>query len=752
MDPPPVVRVRAEERVKDLVLVGGGHAHVQVLRRMVMARPAGARVTLVVDTPLAVYSGMVPGFVAGQYRAEELEIDVLPLARRAGARVVLAPMVGLDSKRRSVLVAGRPPIPFDVASLDIGSSVAGLDLPGVRQHALATRPIGRFVSRVAEVLDRKQSAGADRPFRVIVVGAGSGGVEIAFTLLARLNRAGLEARVTLLDGGARILPGYPEGLVARVLRQARSRRIEIRTGARAVAVEAGQLALADGGREPFDLLAWVTGAVANPALAEVALPKDPRGFVRVRSTLEVEGCEGLFAAGDCAHLVEFPATAKAGVYAVRQGPVLARNLEAALAGRPLERYRPQSDFLTLLNMGDGTAIGSKWGVSFEGAWVMRLKDAIDRRFVRRFQVLDPTGAPTTAFRDKPSMAGDVPCGGCAAKLGQSALDRALTRIGRPLEDASVVLGLESPDDAVAISTPRGDVVVSSLDAFPAFTDDAFVVGRVAAVSAMSDLLAKGVEPLHAQALVAVPEREASAAAEETLVQVLSGARTAFDPLGVALLGGHTTKAAGLVVGFVVDGIAPSPGALLRLTGLRPGDRLILTKPLGTGVVLRADMLGLARGRWIQAALDSMSRVNLAAARAAREAGARAATDVTGFGLAGHLAGMLRASGVSAIVDVTALPALPGALELLARGHRSTAHAANEQARRGMVLTPDAAAHPRLPLFFDPQTSGGLLIGVPPERESDALGRLRAGGDEAAAVIGWVRPARFDGAAIEVRAR
>ncbi len=738
--------------MKDLVLVGGGHAHVQVLRRMAMARPGGARVTLVVDTPLAVYSGMVPGFVAGQYREEELEIDVLPLARRAGARVVLAPMVGLDTQRRRVLVADRPAIPFDVASLDIGSSVAGLDLPGVRQHALATRPIGRFVSRFAEVLSEMKSPRADRPLRVIVVGAGVGGVEIAFALLARLSRAGLEPRVTLLDGGARILPGYPDGLVARVLRKARSRSVEIRTGARAVAVEPGQLALADGGREPFDVLAWVTGAVAHPALAQVALPKDARGFLRVRSTLEVEGRDGLFAAGDCAHLVDFPATAKAGVYAVRQGPILARNLEEALAGRPLERYRPQSDFLTLLNMGDETAIGGKWGVSFEGAWVMRLKDAIDRRFVRRLQVLDPAGAPTDAVRGRPSMVGDAPCGGCAAKLGQSALDRALTRIGRPLEDASVVLGLDSPDDAVATSTPRGDVVVSSLDAFPAFTDDPFVVGRVAAVSAMSDLLAKGVEPRHAQALVAVPESEGSAAAEETLVQVLSGARSALDPLGVALLGGHTTKAAALLVGFVVDGIVPAPGALLRMAGLRAGDRLILTKPLGTGVLFRADMLGLARGPWIQAALDTMSRANLAAARAAREAGATAATDVTGFGLAGHLATMLRASVVSAIVDVTALPALPGALELLARGYRSTSHASNEEARPAMVPTRDAAAHPRFPLLFDPQTSGGLLLGVPAEREADALARLHAGGDEAATVIGWVRPRRCDGVTIEVRAR
>jgi selenide,water dikinase len=736
---------------RELVLVGGGHAHVQVLRRLAMDPPVRTRVTVVVDTPIAVYSGMVPGFVAGQYRREELEIDVLPLARRAGARVVLAPMTGLDAQRRRIRLAGRPSIPFDVASLDVGSTVAGLDLPGVREHAVPTRPIGAFVQRVEGVLTRAPPGPAGHPLRLLIVGGGAGGVEIAFTLLERLRHGGAQARATLLSGASGILADYPESLVRRVLRRARASGIDVRNGVRAVAAEAGVLVCADGAREPFDILVWVTGAVASRALAGVELPKDERGFLRTRSTLEVEGGDGLFAAGDCAHLVEFPRTPRAGVYAVRQGPVLTTNLKAALEGGRLTRYRPQRDFLTLLNMGDGTAIGSKWGVSFEGAWVMRLKDAIDRRFMRRFQVLDTVGTPTVAFRDQPSMGGEMLCGGCAAKLGQTALQRALSRLDPPRADASVVLGLDAPDDAAAVVSPSGDVIASSLDAFPAFTDDPYLVGQVGAVNAVSDLLAKGADPRHALALVALPEGESPEQAEEDLVQVLSGARAALDALGVTLLGGHTTTAAGLLVGFSVDGIAASRGSLLRMNGLRPGDRLILTKPLGTGVIFHADARGEARGPWIQAALASMLRPNLAAARVTREAEASAATDVTGFGLAGHLGEMLRASGVSAVLDVAALPALPGALELLARGLRSTAHAANERAGRGLAIAPEALAHPRLPLLFDPQTSGGLVFGLSHERAPLALERLHAAGDDAATIIGSVAPARSDGSPIEVRA-
>ncbi|MGH7401159.1 MAG: FAD-dependent oxidoreductase, partial [Candidatus Rokuibacteriota bacterium] len=183
----------------DLVLVGGGHAHIQVLERWAMAPVPGARLTLVVDRPIAVYSGMVPGFVAGQYSREDLEIDVRPLALRAGARCIIAPAIGLDTSARRLALEGRPPIAYDTVSFDVGSTVGGLDLPGVRDHAVPTRPIGRFVRRVDEVLTAAE--GRDT-FHVVVVGAGAGGVEVAFALAARLRRERSgRVEVRLLEAG-----------------------------------------------------------------------------------------------------------------------------------------------------------------------------------------------------------------------------------------------------------------------------------------------------------------------------------------------------------------------------------------------------------------------------------------------------------------------------------------------------------------------------------------------------------------------
>jgi selenide,water dikinase len=350
------------------------------------------------------------------------------------------------------------------------------------------------------------------------------------------------------------------------------------------------------------------------------------------------------------------------------------------------------------------------------------------------------------------------CGGCAAKLGEPMLHRALARLG-VRHDPTVLLGLATPDDAAAVATPRGDVVVATVDAFRAFTDDPWLVGRVAAVNALSDVFAVGAVPRWALAWVAVPDGGDGERAEETLFQVLAGVRAALDADGVALVGGHTTAGEELSVGLAVWGHpAGGPGdarrggpPLLQLGGLSPGDRLILTKPLGTGVLFAADAQGRARGPWIEAALGSMMRSNAAAARVMRAVGATAATDVSGFGLVGHLAGMLRASKASARLPLELVPLLPGARGCLALGLRSTFHPENARARSTLAIAPAAAGQPALEALFDPQTSGGLLFGVPAARADEAVARLREDGDGAAACIGTVEPPRPDAALVEVLA-
>ena len=367
----------------DVVLIGGGHAHVQVLHRWITEPPVRTRLTLVVDRARAVYSGMVPGFAAGDYALHELEIDAARLARRAGAHVVLARAVAVDSAGRRITVEHGPDVRYDVASLDVGATVRGLDLPGVREHALATRPIRDWVDR----LDAQVAAAIERssgPLRIVVVGGGAAGVELGFTLPPRVRARGVEPHVTVLSDAREILPGDSPRAARRIRHEAHGRGITIRTNARVVAVEPDAVCL-DHERVPADLIVWATGAAPWPWLAASSLPTDEGGFVGVQPTLLVAGCDDLFAVGDCASIESAPWVRKAGVYAVREGPILDANLRARLAGKPLREYRPQRRILSLIHLGDRRALASKWGVVAVGGWVWRWKRMVDRRFVRRYR-------------------------------------------------------------------------------------------------------------------------------------------------------------------------------------------------------------------------------------------------------------------------------------------------------------------------------------------------------------------------------
>lgn len=721
----------------ELVLIGGGHAHVQVLRRLAMSPIPQTHLTVVLDEPNATYSGMVPGYIAGDYQAEDLQIDVVPLSRRARARVVLSKALSVNPVAKLVEIEGRPPLPYDIASMDVGSSVRNLDLPGVRRHALITRPIGRFVKEFNTILTSRLESIQSKEIALVVVGGGAAGIELAFTLGSRLETCGLYPNISIVSESHSILATYPKQVVNHAMKEIERRDIKIITGQHVSGVESNAVLVGDG-KIGCDLVVWATGAAPPPIVTLSDLPKDEIGFVRVNPSLQVEGFPDLFAVGDCASLKATPRIPKAGVYAVRQGPILIKNLRAHVSSRKFRNYRPQSNFLSILNLGGRKAVASKWRFVTSNSINWRIKDWIDRRFMRRFQVLGENDRLTPGF-PSPEIMGmeEVECGGCASKLGASPLESALARLEPRPNDPSVIIGLDGPDDAAVLQHTNGAVTMVSIDAFRSFSDDPWLVGRVAAVNAMSDLFATGGIPKHALALVTLPSEE-DTRAEEILFQVLAGARAAFDPLEVSLVGGHTTRGPELFVGFSVDGVLPEGTTPLGKGGLVSGNQLILTKALGTGVLLAADMKGLARGKWLQAGLSSLVRDNASASMVAREFGIRTCTDISGFGLAGHLLEMLRASEVAARIDLEELPALPGALSLLKRGFRSTYHDQNESSGRKYLCEKETDSS-QLQLLFDPQTSGGLLFSAPANQAEEIITSLKNAGEVDACRIGEVIP-------------
>ncbi len=381
-----------------LLLIGGGHAHVFVCEAVARGRVPAAQVTLVSPHDRQVYSGMVPGLIGGRYTLEEVSFDLPVIAARCGIRFVRDSAVRLDPVARTVALASGEILPYDVVSFAIGGAPAGSDRPGVAEHAHFVKPINR-VLELLPAIDHAAAARGPEPLQVLVAGAGAAGVEIALALRARLDRLGAtRAVITLYDTSHTLLRDRHPAARAHAERALRRGEITLRLGTGIEEVGPSHARLSGGRVVPADLVVWTAGTRAPSLFRESGLPTDPRGFLLVEETLQASGVPEVFAAGDAATLVTAPQTPKAGVYAVRQAPVLVHNLRAALRdvararpaggrGNQLRPYRPQPRFLALLNTGDGRAVLSYGEVALTGRWAMRLKDWIDRGFMRRFQRL-----------------------------------------------------------------------------------------------------------------------------------------------------------------------------------------------------------------------------------------------------------------------------------------------------------------------------------------------------------------------------
>ncbi len=727
----------------DVVLVGGGHSHVEVLRRFAMTPPPGVRVTLVSRDLLTPYSGMLPGLVAGRYRHEEANIDLRNLASFARARLYHGTARGLDLERGLVRVEGRPPVAFDLLSLDIGSLPAHGHIDGAAEWAIPVKPVDVFLERIAALEERVRCERA--PLRLLVIGAGAGGVELALALNWRLGSVARfePPRITVVCADSEVLPGHGAGARRRLCEALSVAGIALRRNHRVSALSQGEARFEGAAPIGFDVAVLVTHACAAPWLADTGLELDPAGFVRVRDTLQSTSHANVFAAGDVAGFASQP-LAKSGVYAVRAGPVLAENLRRVATGESPRPFRAQRRTLALISTGRPHAVASWGGLALQGKWVWRLKDWIDRRWMRRYQELPSMSAPAPEVPGEAGPADAMHCGGCAAKLPSPVLRAALARID-PGTQSGVIVGLGTPDDAAILETPPGALLVQSVDHFRPFVDDPYVFGGITAAHCLSDLFAMGARAHSAQAMVTLAYGRADKQ-EEELFQLLSGATEALREAGAALVGGHTGEGPEASFGLAVNGFVAS-GAVLRKGGARPGERLILTKALGTGVILAADMRARAGAGTLQGALASMRLSNRGAAEVFAAHAAGGCTDISGFGLLGHLVEILEASGVRARLETARLPLLPGAEELLEEGFRSTLHPGNE-AFAARLRRHDAASAHIPPILYDPQTSGGLLASVPAQCTGACLLALRAAGYDAAATIGEVLPGG-DGPLVEL---
>jgi selenide,water dikinase len=368
--------------VKRLLLVGGGQAHAFVLRALARAPRRDVEVVLVTPSPHLIYTGMLPGWIAGHYTPGDLAIPLAPLARAAGVALAPRRVTALDLARRAVTTDAGESIEFDLLSIGSGPAVDFDAIPGSRDFALPIRPLDNFVEGWNRI--HSYALATEDPLRLTVIGAGAGGVEIALAMKYRLRALRDRVRVQLVTGDSHIVPGH--GARARALLE----DALLRQGVRLVEgmvqrIERDTALLGDGSALPSDATLLITGAAAAAWPGAAGLATDERGFISVNGHLQSVSHPFVFAAGDAATFVDAPRP-KSGVYAVRAGPPLATNLLAALDDRPLVVHRPQRRALYLISTGPRHAVAS-WGpFAAAGEWVWHWKDRIDRGYVAKLRL------------------------------------------------------------------------------------------------------------------------------------------------------------------------------------------------------------------------------------------------------------------------------------------------------------------------------------------------------------------------------
>jgi selenide,water dikinase len=697
---------------KDLVLIGGGHSHALLLRKWGMAPLAGARLTVINPGPTAPYSGMLPGHLAGHYTRDALDIDLVKLARFAGARLILGAVDGIDLKQRQIHVPDRPPIGFDVASIDVGITSEMPNLVGFADHAVPAKPLDTFAQSWAAY------RAGDGPASIAVIGGGVAGAEIAMAFAHAMRRDRRSATIHLIDRGA-VLAALPHRSARRLRDAMGALGITLVENARIAQIRAGTIVMKDA---PDIHAAFITGAAgAQPHgwLAQSGLDLH-EGFITVNPFMQSSD-PAIFATGDCAHM-QFAPRPKAGVYAVRQAPILFDNLRTALRGtQKMRAYKPQKDYLKLISLGHKSALADRYGMTFSGPLLWRWKDHIDRTFMDQFRDLpqmDQPALPKERASGSVEALGDKPfCGGCGSKVGRGALATALSSLpAHTRADVEQIPG----DDAAVLKFGTHRQVIST-DHLRALVDDPVMMVRIAAIHALGDIWSMGAVPQGATANLILP-RMSPALAERSLTEIMQATQRLLAQNGAALLGGHSSLGSEWSFGFTVTGLCET--APISTAGAQVGDALILTKPLGSGVIMAAEMAKVARGADVMAALAQMQQPQGRASTILAQAGTRAMTDVTGFGLAGHLLNICEASQVGAKLWPARVPLMQGALDLARAGIRSTLFPENRALlphSGAHSELPHAGAHPELPhaggqpetdLMFDPQTAGGLLAALP----------------------------------------
>ncbi|MFT5083563.1 MAG: selenide,water dikinase, partial [Lentisphaeria bacterium] len=555
--------------VKDIVLVGGGHTHALLIRMWAMNPTPGLRLTLISPNVHTPYSGMLPGFIAGHYSFDQIHIDLHKVCAWAGVRFIQAQATAIDTRAQAIKLSIRPAIEYDICSIDIGST-PNKKIPGSEAFAVPVKPISEFAQHWLALKQQLLHNNNAAPLKVAMIGGGAGGVEIITAMQYWSKQNTCNAEFCLISRGKSLLEGYPKPLQKKLLHHLQTNDIHYKLNFDTQAIDQSHI-VSDTDRHAYDKVFYCTQASAANWLRSSDLALTENGFIQVNDQLQSLRHANIFAAGDISHQVKHPSP-KAGVYAVRMAPTLFNNIIHLALNKPLQAFKPQKNFLSLLALGEKTALGSRRFFSFGGKWVWRLKDKIDSQFMNQFHklpainmgeneksrnkhnetaLLHPNLQKQLGIQDAHEL--NMRCGGCGGKIGASVITKVLKELST-YHQADILIGLNSSDDAAVLNIPNDKKLVQTIDHLKTLIDDPYLFGKLSALHALSDIFAMNAQPHSAQALVQLPLASEHIQRRD-MSQLMQGALEVLNQHKCTLVGGHTSEDSQLHLGFCINALA-----------------------------------------------------------------------------------------------------------------------------------------------------------------------------------------------------
>ena len=677
---------------KNLVLIGGGHSHILLMKKMGMKPIKGLNITLVTPDPELVYTGMLPAAILGAYNYDQIKIDLIKLSKFAKCKIVFSYVNKINLQRKEVYLGERNPLEFDVLSIDIGINYQLTNIHGSEKFSIPVKPFDKFIHNWSKFL-LNLKAPLSVP-KISIIGAGAAGCELALCVNYKIKSLGFNPKVYLIEKNE-IAGNLPNRAKNRILKLLDENNIILRKNINISSITKGKIHCEDGEIISSDFILRAAGGIPQNWLSNTDLNLE-KGFISINQCLQSTSHDFVFASGDCASIVNNP-NQKAGVFAVRAAPFLYRNIKNYISSKKLIKYNPQKNFLQALTIDKKKALLFRGNFSINGIFPWLFKDFVDRSFIKKFYIKN---SMNSLSKEKYREQKQDLCGACGAKIGNKVLENALEKLPIKVNGMLNKIG----DDAAIVNLKQGNHVLTT-DHLREFCSDPWTMSRITAIHSLGDIWAMGSVPSLVLSHIIIPDVPLIDQ-QKYLSDIIDAANSVFKKEGASIIGGHTSKGKELTIGFTILG--HSNKNPITLDGANHGDLIILTKPIGTGTILAGEMQGLAKGLWIKNAQEWMMKSQGSIIKFLSNK-VTSMTDVTGFGLYGHLKNICKSSNVSAILNLDEIPILEGALELSLKGVRSTIFEDNLLQAYSDHLNFD---NKKWPLLFDPQTSGGLLASVP----------------------------------------